>query len=164
MRNKKKRGAQAQSEKRNAETGDWRAESGKKTGCRGQNVIILLWVGRRCCAAETDARQRVPTKMNVVHTVAPDGRAAARPYQWISCTGLRRRTDARQRVPTNEFRAHGCTPDGRAAARPYQNEFRAHGCASPDARQRVPTNGFRAHGRAALLRRRNGRAAARPYQ
>jgi hypothetical protein len=38
---------------------------GGKRAFRRQNVTILLWVGRRCCAA---------------------GRAAARPYQWISCT------------------------------------------------------------------------------
>jgi hypothetical protein len=69
--------------KRRAKKETLRAESGKKTGCRGQNVIILLWVGRRCCAAETDARQRVPTKMNFVHRAAPP--------------------DARQRVPTNGF-------------------------------------------------------------
>jgi hypothetical protein len=71
---------------------------------------VVHSVGRRCCAAGTDAQQRVPTNEFRAH-----GGAAL----------LRRRTDARQRVPTNEFRALGRAAllrrrDGRAAARPYQ--------------------------------------------
>ena len=63
-------------------------------------------VGRRCCAAGTDARQRVPTnECRALGRAAllrrRDGRAAARPYQ-------------------NEFRAHGRAALLRCAALPSQ--------------------------------------------